>query len=655
MPDHEHHQDTTASRQLIMATAGHVDHGKTSLIKHLTGVDTDTLKEERARGLTINPGYAYHHFEDPSGSGDQITLGFVDVPGHADFIPNMLAGVGSVANALLVVACDDGVMPQTREHLSILQLLGIQQVVVVLTKIDRAPAEQLQNTASDIARLLHAKGFENTEFFPVNNLTGEGTTELLSHLKEKAIHTTSSTTGEFRSRFLVDRSFSVKGIGTVVTGTLKQGQLPCTEQLVLSATGEEVRIRALRLDDYAIQQLQPGQRAAVNINIAHDKVQRGDWLQEKASYQPSFRIDTELILLDEKVRLRSSAQYHLYIGASHHVVNIRALDEADSLYQVRSLESMHAHHGDRFVIRDPAAKNTIGGGRVLDIFVPRKGRSSAARLDELKSKREPAAEALVALLEASPYGIDCKQFSCNYDLTSAALESLLDQTRESVSSVSLKGSDSPRLLSNSRLSEFNTLILKQISSYHSANKSSQGISEPQLNSALGFQGSPLLLNAILKLLIQQGSIDRTGTVLHLPTHQASLSEEEEQFLAKIHPILKQAGNIPPRTRELVELTGIPLRPLERILKQCSKSGILIKVADNRHYLPETIAELAEFTEQLAKSYDADSGFSVIQFRDASGIGRNLCIEILEYFDRIGFTRREDNARFIRTQKENIFG
>ncbi|MCG8415506.1 MAG: selenocysteine-specific translation elongation factor [Pseudomonadales bacterium] len=655
MPDHEHHQDSTTSRQLIMATAGHVDHGKTSLIKHLTGVDTDTLKEERARGLTINPGYAYHHFNDPANSGDQVTLGFVDVPGHADFIPNMLAGVGSVAHALLVVACDDGVMPQTREHLSILQLLGIRQVVVALTKTDRASKEQLKETEIAVAQLLNTKNFENAKFFPIDNLSGEGTPELLNHLKEKAAHTVSLTTGEHRTRFLVDRSFSVKGIGTVVTGTLKQGQLRNAEQLVLSATGEEVRIRGLRLDDHAIQQLQASQRAAVNINVSHDKVQRGDWLQEKASYQPCFRIDTELAFLDEEVRLRSSTQYHLYIGATHHVVNIRALDEADSIYQVRSQQPMHAHYGDRFVIRDPAAKNTIGGGQVLDIFVPRKGRSSETRLIELKSKRNPAPEALVALLETSPFGVDCKQFSCNYDLTTAAFRSLVDRMGERTVTLTLKGSDSPRLLLKSHFADFNTQILKQIDSFHTANRSSPGISEPQLNSALDFQSSPLLLNAILELMIQQAVLSRTGTVLHLPNHQASLSQEEEQFLAKIHPILKNAGNIPPRTRELVDLTNIPLKPLERILKQCTKSGILIRVADNRHYLPETIAELAEFTEQLAESNDADSGFSVIQFRDASGIGRNLCIEILEYFDRIGFTRREDNARFIRTQKENIFG
>lgn len=655
MPDHEHHQDTIPTRQLIMATAGHVDHGKTSLIKHLTGVDTDTLKEERARGLTINPGYAYHHFSDPANPDEQVTLGFVDVPGHADFIPNMLAGVGSVDNALLVVASDDGIMPQTKEHLAILQLLGIKRLVVALTKVDRVSAERIQQVEVEVAQLLETKGFASAASFSINNINGAGTDELLNHLKDNALQATAALSSTQRTRFLIDRSFSVKGIGTVVTGTLKQGQLPCSEQLVLSATGEEIRIRGLRLDDRDIQSLHAGQRAAVSINVAHDSVQRGDWLQEKPGYKPSFRIDTELVLLEDKVRLKSSAQYHLYLGASHHVVNIRPLDEAIGLYQLRSLEPMHTHHGDRFVIRDPAAKNTIGGGRVIDIFVPRKGRSSAARLEKLRQQLNPPSEALHGLLKTSLYGVDQQQFACNYDLTTAAMQLLLDEIEGHAISLSLKGTLDDRLLAVKYFDEITAQIVKQIQSFHRDNQSLQGISEPQLNSAMAFQGSPLLLTAILELMIQQDTITRTGTLLHLPDHTAALSPEEEQFLAKIHPILKKSGNIPPRTRELVELTNIPLKPLERILRQCTKSGILIRVADNRHYLPETIAQLAEFTEELAASNAADTGFSVIQFRDSSGIGRNLCIEILEYFDRIGFTRREDNARFIRTQKENIFG
>ena len=639
-----------------MATAGHVDHGKTALIRGLTGVDTDTLQEERARGLTISPGFAYHQFAAADNAGEVVTLGFVDVPGHADFIPNMLAGVGSVNHALLVVAADDGVMPQTREHLTILQLLGITGVVVALSKIDRASATRVRQVQHHVARLLAAGGFDRADFFPVDNLSGHGVAELLACLQHKAQHSTTSRTAmaAHRTRFLIDRSFTVKGIGTVVTGTLQRGRLPSREPLVLSASGEPVRIRGMRLHQREIATLLPGQRAALHINLSHEQVQRGDWLQEQASYHPASRVDVALRLSDHAPALQASAQYHLYTGASHHLVNVRCLQAGSEFHQLRSRQALHVHHGDRFVLRDPAARTTIGGGRVLDSFVPRKGRSSAMRLQELHIKQQDHAPAFTALLSRSPLGVDCEQFARNYDLSAAAMEILLQQAGDTAVILHLPAPGGTRMVDNQALQAIAGQIQQGIESFHAANPTVQGISEPQLHEIMDFPGSPLLLSAVLDRLLAQGQIARTGALLHSPQHQAVMNPEQQQFLHSIRPLLQAAGRVPPRTRELVEQTRIPLPSLERILRQCTRSGMLIKVADNRHFLPETIAELAEFAEQLAAAAGAEQGFSVIQFRDASGIGRNLCIEILEYFDRTGFTRRQDNARFIRTPREDIF-
>ncbi|MCY4356568.1 MAG: selenocysteine-specific translation elongation factor [Gammaproteobacteria bacterium] len=644
------------SRQLILATAGHVDHGKTSVVRHLTGVDTDTLAEERARGLTINPGYAYYHFTNPQSTDGIITLGFVDVPGHADFIPNMLAGVGNVEHALLVVACDDGVMPQTVEHLDILQLLGVNEVIVVLSKTDRADSERILQTRQEVDNLLSRDGFAPPHYFEVSNLSAGGIPELKQFLQDKALNSASSSLlgQDHHTRFVIDRSFSVKGIGTVVTGTLKHGQLPSSEPLVLSSTGEAVRVRGLRVDQQDIESLMPGQRAAININVSLDQVKKGDWLLGKASHRPCYRVDVELRLLEGIQPLKSSAQYHLYHGAAHHVVNLRALDCQLGLYQVRSLIPLQVHHGDRFVLRDPGASNTLGGGQIIDIFVPRKGRANEMRLTELQCKQHPAAEAFERLLRVSPLGFDITKFAVNFNLNTVAMRRLTDEVRDTSTILTLRGIDSSRILSSATLEILNQHILEAIASFHRDSPSVTGISGPELNKATDFQGSPLLLGAILEELVKRGLLKRTGTLLHLPDHQASLGEEEEKFLARIHPILKHAGRIPPRTRELVEITNIPLGQLERILRQSSKSGLVTRVAANRHFLPETLAELAELSEELAQAGDNEDGFTVIQFRDASGIGRNLCIEILEYFDSIGFTRREDNARFIRTQKENLF-
>ena len=651
------HGRSAGCRQLILATAGHVDHGKTSVVRHLTGVNTDTLAEERARGLTINPGYAYCHFRDPQAVRAAVTVGFVDVPGHADFIPNMLAGVGAVEHALLVVACDDGVMPQTVEHLDILHLLGVTEVVVVLSKTDRADSDRISRVRSDVSQLLGSGGFATPRFFAVNNLSAEGIAELQQYLQDRALDAAPASlkVRDYRTRFVVDRSFSVKGIGTVVTGTLKQGRLPCPEPLVLSSSGETVRVRGLRVDQYDIESLQPGQRAAINLNVPLDSVKRGDWLLERKSHKPSYRVDIQLQRLDAAQVLKSNTQYHLFTGASHHMVNLRALDQPSGLYQLRSQQPLHVYHGDRFVLRDSAATATLGGGRVIDIFVPRKGRASNSRLHELRCKQHSAAEAFAELLEASPLGIDLAQFAVNYNLSNTAMEQLLGKVRNSGAILTPRGAHAPRAFSETALRTIKQQILDGVGSFHRANPSASGISEPQLNRVTDFPGSARLLAAVIEELVSSRQLKRTGSLLQLPGHSASLSKEEELFLAKIHPALKQSGRIPPRTRELVEITDTPLATLERILRQCSKRGLVTQVAANRYFLPETLAELAGLGEQLAASADNGGSFSVIEFRDASGIGRNLCIEILEHFDRIGFTRRENNSRFIRTPKENLFG
>ncbi len=640
------------SRQLIIATAGHVDHGKTSLVGLLTGVDTDTLAEEKTRGLSINLGYAYHHFEDPQ-SSSALCLGFVDVPGHIDFIQNMLAGVGGVKHALLVVAVDDGIMPQTIEHLAILDLLGIHQITVALTKIDRVGEARTEEVKSSLQSLLSERGLSG-QFFPVSNIAGDGIDALRDHLETLLSNAAgdASKAEQQHTRFLIDRSFSVKGIGTVVTGTVRSGRLAIDDKLILSSTGAEARIRGMRLDQTEVANAESGQRAALNITLAEGDIKRGDWLLGNTRWFTRQRLDVELHLSNPGDTPKASAQYHLYLGASHHIVNVRALDAKRNLYQLRSDDNLFAVNGDRFILRDPAARQTIGGGRVLDINVPRRGRGSALRLDILDAMKSPIDDALPTLIAHAPFGIDPDALADNYNLKQEALDARLDKTNCVV--LPIAENKSRLMLGNDFYQQYRQSIIRHLDSSHQRLPHLRGLSEPTLSKELDFPGSHLLFHSLLNNLVEDGSIKRSGTLLHLPNHQAALSEEEKTFLETIRPILKESGKIPPRTRELVEMTGIPLRPLERILKQTTQSGNLIKVADNRYFLPETIMELAEFTEALAAEEQEGSGFSVIQFRDASGIGRNLCIEILEYFDKIGFTRRDDNTRFLRTSKENIF-
>ncbi|MAS59923.1 MAG: selenocysteine-specific translation elongation factor [Gammaproteobacteria bacterium] len=647
----------SAPRQLIIATAGHVDHGKTALVRQLTGVETDTLQAEKDRGLTINLGYAYHHFQsEKTGETRPFSLGFVDVPGHTDFIHNMLAGVGSVDFALLVVAADDGIMPQTREHLAILGLLGVSELAIAISKIDRVDATRVTAVEQELEMFLQSFQFERVHFFTVSNINGDGIAELQRHLEMRALNLSNRTTdaGKSGTRFLIDRSFSVKGIGTVVTGSLRAGKLAEGDQLVLAQHEETARIKGIRLDKDPIPMLDSGQRAALNITLSHDLVQRGSWLIEADMLHPIIRFDCRITPLKQDASFRPGAQYHLYHGCSHYLVSIRSLDPVAGYFQIRSHEPLQVCYGDRFIIRDPAATETLAGGYVIDTYVPRRGRSSEARLLELAAKDNKPPAALAKLLHEAKLGVDLQQFSRNYNIPLNNVQVLLESSASETIVFPANSLLGHRALGLSQFESLQNAILKLISEYHQSHPSETGISEPQLSRQLEIPNIHMILSLVIEHLRSSGKISREGTLLQLPDHKAVLSKEETEFMEKIHPLLLSAGNVPPRTRELVEMTGIPLKALERILREVTKSGSLVQIAQNRHFLPATVAELASFTEALAASKE-DGAFSVIEFRDASGIGRNLCIEILEYFDGRGFTRRDGNARLLRTDKDNIFG
>lgn len=648
------------SRSLIFATAGHVDHGKTSLVANITGIDTDTLSEEKKRGLTIVPGYAYYHFQSEiDGAPSDNTLGFVDVPGHIDFINNMLAGVGAVDGALLVIAADDGIMPQTREHLAILDLLDVPRGAIALTKIDRCDPQRVAQVTEDIRELQAQTSLRDAEIFPVSNEDKTGIDALLAYLHRQFEDEDALKLGRGEQqyfRYLIDRSFVAKGIGTVLTGSVRAGSVETGATLLHSATAQQCKLRGARLDQTELSEVHAGQRAAVNVSLDRKLVSRGDWLMDERLHVPTHRFDATLSFIDENFKLQSSAQYHLHIGASHHVVNIRQLDA--SFYQIKCLDPVIAHHGDRFIVRDPASQHTLGGGRVIDIFVPRRRRRGELRLAQLQALGSDSLEALKQLLDIQFDGIKLQEFSSCRNLTTAAIESLcesLDKENIEFHRLTLEKQELPVLLHAKFYDEYCENILSYLANYHKQQASQQGISEPALSRAVNFASSHLLFHGILQGLLDAKAIKRTGTLLHLPSHSTSLSAEEEAFLDQVRPILLSSGFVPPRTRELVEMTSIPLMKLERILRQSAKAGTLIKVAENRYYLPETIMTLAGFTERLIEESSEDEGFSVIQFRDASEIGRNLCIEILEYFDSVGFTRRDGNSRFVRTNKENIFG
>lgn len=635
----------STDRFLAIATAGHVDHGKTSLVRHLTGVDTDTLAEEKARGLTISTGYAYRHFH--TGSGQPATLGFVDVPGHSDFIHNMLAGVGAVHSALLVVAADDGVMPQTREHLAILELLGVNRLSIALTKVDRCAAERVAEATEQIRSLLASTPFADAPFFEIDNLSGGGVAQLAAHLETLTQQGDEGAAEDAqRPRFLIDRCFVAKGIGTLVTGTMVAGTIGLGESLTHSASGREARIRAIRLDKSDRDQLSAGQRAALNLSLSHELIQRGDWLG--ADDAGKLRLDVELRLLDASLTLKQGVDYHLHMGAAHRLARVRPLDAQDQLYQLSLDETVSAYWGDRFILRDPSARRTLGGGRVLDVAVPNRGRASAERLAALRAQRGASVEALAELTARSEFGIELASFAQARNLAPPAVDALLSRLPPEISSISLPGEAWPHLIAATAKRQREQVIVQAVTAFHGARPSEMGMNEKALISACGKASAAPLVTRLVQQLVSSGALRRSGNQLSLPTHRVQASREREEFEKTIEPLLRRGGLTPPRTREIVEATGIPLKAVERILQDCARAGAAVRVADNRYYLPATIDRLADQVGELMVA-SAGRGFSVIEFRDKTQMGRNLCIEVLEYFDAVGFTLRRENLRVVRRE------
>jgi selenocysteine-specific elongation factor len=405
---------------MIIGTAGHIDHGKTTLVKALTGVDCDRLKEEKARGITVDLGYAY-----------TTTLGFIDVPGHEKLVHNMLAGATGIDFALLVIAADDGPMPQTREHLEIVELLGIRRGAVALTKIDNVSVDRVETAKIEIEALLADTALSGMPVFPVAAVSGEGIVELRTHLENAA-----AAIGEREAvgafRLAVDRCFTLSGVGTVVTGTAFAGSVRVGDQLLLSPTGKLVRVRSLRVQDAPAEVGHAGQRIALALaGVEKAEVERGMWVVAPALHQPLRRFDAKLRVLSGQPALKHWTQVHLHLGAIDVPARVALLGASEippggeNWAQIQVDRDIGALAGDRFILRDAAARHTIAGGCVLDITPPTRRKSSPERLSMLAALADPdPAVALALAAQQQPAGVDLAAYALNRNLDAAVMSAL---------------------------------------------------------------------------------------------------------------------------------------------------------------------------------------------------------------------------------------
>ena len=687
---------------MIVATAGHVDHGKTSLVLALTGVDATSGREAQQRGMTIDLGFAQAPAwgcaalsAGPAGQGAQrsaaqaAALDFIDVPGHARFLRNTLAGLACIDVALLVIAADDGPMPQTREHLAILGLLAVPHCLVALSKVDRVTPQRLAAAQAEVVALLAGGPYAGTPVLPVATPSGAGLPALRQHLQRlqqalqagpvaadgagQAGH--ASQSGHFR--LAVDRSFLQAGAGRIVTGAVLSGRVQLGDVLLHSPHGSPVRVRGLQVQHQATSSAVAGQRCALNLAGAalhNSPPVRGDWLLAPAAHAPTDRLDVWLQNLPATA-LAHRATLQLHLGAA--VVNARLalLDGtalapgASGLAQLVLDRPVAAFYGDRFILRDGAAGSTVAGGWVIDPFGPERGRSRPERLARLSAQQSnDAATALAGLLALAPLGLDLQRFVLARNLGPAAAAALLASNAAQVITTPGGG---VWAVSAAHWRALDDKLGDALAAHHAAMPDHAGPSQAELASTLGLRSAPALLHALLAARLAAGTVLRQGLRHHLPGHQPVLPAEAQALLARISTLLLPAGLRPPIVGDLATQLGLPLPALLDVLQRAHQLGHLVRVAPNRYYLPHTVSQLARHAQDLAAEAlattalavdaaadtAADSapaappttapGFDAAAYRDRTGIGRNLTVQVLEFLDHAGLTRFDGRQRYWR--------
>ncbi len=637
---------------MIVGTAGHIDHGKTSLVRRLTGIDTDRLKEEKARGISIDLGFAY--LPRPGGR----IIGFVDVPGHEGLVHNMLAGATGIDFVVLVVAADDGVMPQTREHLAIVDLLGLTRGLVALTKCDLVPPERVAAATDEVRLALAGTGLAAAEVVPVSAVTGTGLDVLQEKLDAAAASTPDrAATGAFR--LAVDRCFTLAGRGTVVTGTVMSGRVAVDDAVIVSPAGLEARVRSIHAQDRPAQEGVAGDRCALLLagpEISKDSVRRGSVVLAPELHAPATRIDVRMKLLASETRpLRAWTPVRVHHAAAEVGGRIVPLSEdalapgSLGLAQIVLEHAIAAGAGDRFVIRDTTSSRTIGGGTFLDIRAPERRRRTPERMAELAALEIGGIEATLAALLASASGhVALANFCRDHALPRSRAAELISE----LDLVALGGA-SEIVMSKEQWARFSASAGAALDAFHAADPDLPGMSMEKLRLAATPRLPPAVLPAGLQRLVKDGAAAIDRAWIRRPGHEVRFSAEDERLWARVLPLIADVDRFrPPRVRDIAKELTADAQAVRRRSRLAARRGDVEEVAHDHYFLYDTVAEMAGIARELAA---ADTrGFTVIAFRDKLDNGRKVAIQILEFFDRHGFTMRRGDWRRINPHRAGLF-
>ncbi|HME37779.1 MAG TPA: selenocysteine-specific translation elongation factor [Steroidobacteraceae bacterium] len=626
---------------MIVGTAGHIDHGKTSLVRALTGVDTDRLKEEKERGISIELGYAY----TPLANGE--VLGFVDVPGHERLVHTMIAGVGGIDFALLVIAADDGIMPQTREHLAILGLLGVAHGAVALTKIDRVDSQRVREVESEIRAAIATTALRAAPIFPLDATTAadSGVAALREHLNVAA-QAQPARPADGLFRLAVDRVFTLPGHGTIAAGTVRNGLVRVGDTVAVMPRGDRVRVRSIHAQNRIAETGSAGQRCALNLaGIDRTALSRGDWLADPQALNAGTRLDVNLSrLADGGAALADRAPLHIYLGTLHRVARLSLLDAdkwmpgARVRAQLKFDAPVCAAAGDLLIVRDAQAVHTIGGGVVLDPSAPARRRRAPERrayLDAVEGLL--AGEGIAPLLQQAPQGIEMQEL---VRLCGCAPERIpLPEPARVVDTVRGRYA-----FQASHWQALRDRALGALKTFHAERPDEPGADRALLRRMTLPSLADPVWRALIAELVQEKAVRHSGHWLHLPEHRATLSGGEQTLAGNLLASIAAGGFDPPWVRDLATAAKAPEEEVRSVLRKCVIQGLAYQVVRDLFYDRERVRELAQALRQVAQAH---GNVEAARYRDAIGVGRKRAIQILEFFDRVGYTRRTRDARVLR--------
>lgn len=631
-------------RTAIIGTAGHVDHGKTSLVKSLTGMDTDSLSEEKRRGLTIDLGFAHMEFVE---RGEKRRAAIVDVPGHERFIRNMLAGVTGIDFVLFVIAADDGVMPQTREHLDIIRLLGVRDGIIVITKCDLATGERVGEVKKDVLALVRGTVLEGAPVSTVSTVTGQGMDALKSLISERAVKTEERGGGPF-FRLPIDRSFAIKGFGTVVTGTVASGTVKRGDEVLSFPSGAVVKVRGMQSMHMDADAVSSGERAALNIGgLSHKDIGRGALLCAEGlkpfidRAKESLVVDCSFEFLDDAkskapLKDRSIVKVHHLTDETLAIIRLTAVTDGKAYGRLILKKPLLMLRGDRFIIRDPSRNETVGGGIVVFPYIEA---SLAPKIKKLAAPFGPSDCFALRALMGERAAIDAQKARLILNLSEKGLCEALGDAYEETGGF---------IVDRERAGSLRKKIVEAVSAHHAARPMDAGLCEDAIFSAFKKEtGLPalkarLLLKGFCDGLVSSKALKRDASALALPQHAPGSSGKDAEIEREILALFRAPFS--PPCREDIAKLKFKKDDTSRVMSFLFKKGSIIRLKEESFL---SGADLQTARERLIRHMGSKGPIKAAEFRDLLGCGRKLAIEILEHFDRERFTLRQGDFRVLR--------